>query len=467
MGFVETAKKYGSALLSLLEGSAIESAWSGTKELLRKPEPKQLWLSVTLRIADDFSSERYAREFLSPLITRGGVFLPKWWEQEDRPHQVKFDPNDLSGPLKVWKSKSLMLAGELSMTYGPGPWDENQWVHVRTLGSDKQDSPAHVSFTTKPEWFTANGGDPGQLYDLAVEWYNLFRPVYGKIDVDQIPPVIWEPPITSSIPNVYWANFFGKPYVEMIGGDKLRAAPCHRIEEMSDGGIMLMLTETPEESISKEGRAKAKEVKEHLGTEYFFDPKTERYPRQLKERPIPQFDFSRLPKRIPFKIQDIFDGYPPQKIVQNVPDLIADLAKRLEHRGIALDYSKQSWKQIDSWLEDTHQETTSLSNWVSFAESPELWRELTAYLGETVRLRTNAEWTVEKGSWRQEPIVRFGKGSRKRFRPILIVQEVMIEGIAEAAEIPEGIEATGFSVNLWTWMLTHMTKEAIKDLLEG
>lgn len=306
--------------------------------------------------------------------------------------------------------------------------------------------------TTKVEWFAGNGGVPGQLYDLAVEWYDLFRPVYGKIYLHHIPEEVFEPPITSSIPNLYWVNFFSKPYVEMIGADRLRTAPCHRIEEMSDGGIMLMLTETPEESISKAGRAKAKEVNEHLGTEYFFDPKTEHYPRRLQERPVPEFDWSRLPKRIPVELpKDIFDGYPPEEIVRNVPELIADLAKRVEHRGITLDYSMESLEQIDSWLEETYQAVSSTA-WGEFAESPELLRELTAYIGEIVRLRKNGEWTVEKGDWRPEPVVRFGKGTRKRFRPVEMVEYVMVEGVPESENEPEGIEDTGFYARLWTWI---------------
>jgi len=445
MDYTEILKKVGWKVLSILM----------QEDLPRKP--KQLWLDLELRVIGDITSEQYAKEFLSILIRRGGVFLPKWWEREEKPRKVRFDPNDLTGPIGLWKSKFGMLAGNLSMSYGPRPYDENQWISMNILGSELQDSPPYVALITKPEWFAAKGGTPEQLYDLAAEWYDLFCPVYGKIYLDLIQPVVPEPPITSSIPNIYWVNFFGKPYVEMIGADKLSTAPCHRTEKMSDGGIMLMLTQTPQESISKEGRVKAKEVKEHLGTEYFFDPKTERYPRQLKERPVPQFDWSRVPKHIPFKTKDMFDGYPPLKVVQNVPDLIADLAKRLEHRGIALDYSKESWKQIDSWLEDMGRETSAPTFW----ESPELWRELTAYLGETVRLRTNGEWTVEKGDWRPEPIVRFGKGSRKRLRPIMIVQGVMLEGVDPTED------AMGFSPALWTWMLTHMPKDAIKDLLDG
>lgn len=123
MAFTDTLKKYGWKMLSVLLG----------EELPRKP--KELYLNITLRIDDDFSSERHAREFLSTLIRRGGIFLPKWWEQEEKPHKVRFDPDDLSCPIKLWKSKSGILAGDLSMSYGPRPYDENQWVSVSTLGS--------------------------------------------------------------------------------------------------------------------------------------------------------------------------------------------------------------------------------------------------------------------------------------------------------------------------------------------
>ena len=75
MDYAEILKKVGWKILSILM----------QEDLPRKP--KQLWLDLELRVIGDITSEQYAKEFLSILIRRGGVFLPKWWEREEKPHK--------------------------------------------------------------------------------------------------------------------------------------------------------------------------------------------------------------------------------------------------------------------------------------------------------------------------------------------------------------------------------------------
>ncbi|TAK30235.1 MAG: hypothetical protein EPO21_19615 [Chloroflexota bacterium] len=41
---------------------------------------------------------------------------------------------------------------------------------------------------------------------------------------------------------LFWANFFGPPYVERYGRDFLLGAPGWRVEELSDGGILYVLS---------------------------------------------------------------------------------------------------------------------------------------------------------------------------------------------------------------------------------
>ncbi len=42
--------------------------------------------------------------------------------------------------------------------------------------------------------------------------------------------------------HIFWANFFGPPYVERYGRDFLLGAPGWRVEELSDGGILYVLS---------------------------------------------------------------------------------------------------------------------------------------------------------------------------------------------------------------------------------
>ncbi|MBI4317573.1 MAG: hypothetical protein HY675_03705 [Chloroflexi bacterium] len=41
---------------------------------------------------------------------------------------------------------------------------------------------------------------------------------------------------------IFWANFFGPPYVEKYGRDFLLGAPGWRVEELSDGGILYVIS---------------------------------------------------------------------------------------------------------------------------------------------------------------------------------------------------------------------------------
>ena len=37
----------------------------------------------------------------------------------------------------------------------------------------------------------------------------------------------------------YWLNFFGRPYLDMFGREKVLQAPCHSVEEVKEGGVYL------------------------------------------------------------------------------------------------------------------------------------------------------------------------------------------------------------------------------------
>jgi hypothetical protein len=91
----------------------------------------------------------------------------------------------------------------------------------------------------------------------------------------------------SGIPGVYWANFFGRIYVEMIGRQKFLSAPCFQREELEDGGFLLLTSENPLDWDKPEVQELRKAMRDHLGYEYFCDIKNP--DRKCK---IPPFDFS-------------------------------------------------------------------------------------------------------------------------------------------------------------------------------
>lgn len=73
-----------------------------------------------------------------------------------------------------------------------------------------------------------------------------------------------------TIPGLYWLNYFGTPYVNLIQREKLVSAPAYEVFENS-GGVMIALDETPLQWQEESYKARERQVVEHLGTQYFFD----------------------------------------------------------------------------------------------------------------------------------------------------------------------------------------------------
>jgi hypothetical protein len=71
------------------------------------------------------------------------------------------------------------------------------------------------------------------------------------------------------LPGVFWLNFFGRRYRELIGDDRLRSAPAERVAVIDDGVLIVVAGDpaawdTPEYAVSEQ------RVRAHVGTELFF-----------------------------------------------------------------------------------------------------------------------------------------------------------------------------------------------------
>lgn len=76
--------------------------------------------------------------------------------------------------------------------------------------------------------------------------------------------------ISRYLPGLYWLNFFGAPYCDLIGKERLLSAPANETVEV-DAGVLVCLEEKPETWDSPEYKATENRVLDHLGREYFFD----------------------------------------------------------------------------------------------------------------------------------------------------------------------------------------------------
>jgi hypothetical protein len=72
-----------------------------------------------------------------------------------------------------------------------------------------------------------------------------------------------------SLPGVFWLNFFGRPYRELVGLDRLRSIPGREVTEVDDG-VLAVLSDDPRDWDTPGYAAVEQQVRTHLGEELFF-----------------------------------------------------------------------------------------------------------------------------------------------------------------------------------------------------
>ena len=111
--------------------------------------------------------------------------------------------------------------------------------------------------------------------DVMRDLYSVSQPSYGLVETQEMVKryddkggkVTMGIDLERALPDIYWANFFGPDYVRLFGKEKLESAPCYRVEWLSDGGVLLLVTPTLSDYDSDPenfGRVRTA-VKEHLG----------------------------------------------------------------------------------------------------------------------------------------------------------------------------------------------------------
>jgi hypothetical protein len=75
--------------------------------------------------------------------------------------------------------------------------------------------------------------------------------------------------LARGIPGLYWLNFFGAPYVELMGREKLLTAPAYEVKPVGDG-VLVALAASAEAWQSADYKQRGQAVIAHLGRQFFF-----------------------------------------------------------------------------------------------------------------------------------------------------------------------------------------------------
>lgn len=81
--------------------------------------------------------------------------------------------------------------------------------------------------------------------------------------------VVGDNEVMSAMPGIFWANFFGPDYVDWFGRERFDQLPCYRLEELPDGGRLILTSPSPlEYDMSGETQ---EAIKHYLGRLAFGD----------------------------------------------------------------------------------------------------------------------------------------------------------------------------------------------------
>jgi hypothetical protein len=72
------------------------------------------------------------------------------------------------------------------------------------------------------------------------------------------------------LPGLFAHNYFGPPYVGLIGEDALLSAPAAETRKIGDG-VLLVVEPDPERWDTPQAMSRNQTVLDHLGREYFYD----------------------------------------------------------------------------------------------------------------------------------------------------------------------------------------------------
>jgi len=186
-------------------------------------------------------------------------------------HQFIWKPQ-LKGTLAFWDFSSL---------HG------QQKLHSSLLlsGNPKKFRIADIKLFYR-EWIKHDPADIGHIHILAEPEFNHYKRYHNEM--------LWALNIGYTtlelkkyIPNLAWGMFFGRPYVEMMGLQKLLSAPAFLVEQWHDG-VYIQVTENIEDTFKnyEEFDGLRTQIKKYLGRQYFFGPELTK-----DEYRVPNFNF--------------------------------------------------------------------------------------------------------------------------------------------------------------------------------
>jgi len=241
----------------------------------------------------NFQDRELATNVICKINEYGKDFMPQKFGVYE-PLKRQYNPSDINEVIDVW------MENEMNREASKDEFAEGLLLMKATSRSKasymiswRKENKVHFNGF----WFSVNieylkhKDNFDKFLSLCRELVCLIGPVYGKIVNESIPGAFEPIDLTIRHPELHWMNFFGEPYIELFGREKLLSAPAHKVESIGDKVIAIQTTDNVFEPIPNEIREK---IKTHLGENAFVWNGKQALAYKNKENLVPKFDFSEV-----------------------------------------------------------------------------------------------------------------------------------------------------------------------------
>lgn len=227
-------------------------------------------ISLSFFTEKDLKHPDLAKNLLKILYVQGYKFAPEKYDAGKRWEPIHSD--NRNSLVEKWShSNNILMRGDKE-------YKSEVAIHMGFAASADYNN---IIIWVEESYFTSSN-HINNFLEMSIAIYELLSPTYGQIHqtLDTIKMATVTDPkygetivptnLRKGLPGVYWANFFGHHLVEKISKVALSRIPCERIGELDDGGILLVLTQSPLKPSNTTFRSRQKSAKDIIGNELFY-----------------------------------------------------------------------------------------------------------------------------------------------------------------------------------------------------
>jgi hypothetical protein len=243
------------------------------------------WERETDYLQINLSSTRYlgrqhvAEQFLDLLQRYRGIYVPEKWDTEERTRRL-FDETRRTEMIKEWIAPKKM---QYLVFHRKRPVEIQMSFSIERFGRAKFNQ---FSAYARDKHFR-NAANLDELLRFTVDVCQIISADYGFI-AHTVQERRQSPVLTPAerLPGVYWANFFGRPYIEFFGREKLLTTPCYEVRGISEDLICILADESPSSTRMLESDDIVRGIRDYLDQNAFAGP-------HFPDEPcaVPKFDF--------------------------------------------------------------------------------------------------------------------------------------------------------------------------------